>query len=179
MSAKVNVKDIIKGHFKTLVDARTSKISRVDLFTFCLLPIFFGVVSLLLGFDLNKEIVSLLVNFGAIFTALLLSVLVLVYDQENKIDNCGNDILKKQKKELLRQLYYNICYSVLTSLLLVALSFLHQLSEGLCLPCNQTKYQIIEICLGKLLITPFIVALVTNIFLTITMILKRMHALLL
>ncbi|MDT1888187.1 hypothetical protein FPK60_23265, partial [Acinetobacter baumannii] len=82
----------------------------------------------------NKEIISLLVNLGSIFSALLLSVLVLVFDQEQKLEDRKEiaeekgkavDPLFPTKKTLLEELYYNISYSVFCSIALVSLCLLY------------------------------------------------------
>ncbi|TOR22870.1 hypothetical protein CGG78_23835, partial [Vibrio parahaemolyticus] len=72
MSSKINVCNIIFGHLNTLKDASSSKVSLVDVFTFFIVPLLFGILVFLSGFKLNDSLISLLVNFGAIFTALLL-----------------------------------------------------------------------------------------------------------
>ena len=177
MSSKINIYEIAKGHFDTLRDS-DGKRSYIDLFTFILIPLAFGVVSALLSFNLNKDLSSLLVNFGSIFTALLLSVLVLVYDQESKLeDRKDKDGFYNSKKVLLNQLYYNISYSILCSVALVLLCFVHSVILGL-----QSSFSLLShaftIRYDMLFITPFVVIVTTNLFLNIIMIVKRMHALL-
>lgn len=108
MSSKLNVKGIVTGHFGTLIDAGEKSVSYTDVFSFYILPAIIAAIGIFYCFNISEEIASLLVNFGAIFTALLLSVLVLVYDQENKIDQSINEALQKAKKSLLNHLYYNI-----------------------------------------------------------------------
>lgn len=113
MSSKVNIKDIVYGHLGTLsrVDGGWSWF---DFLTFCFIPVALSTTSVIIGFSLNKDVSSLLVNFGAIFTALLLSVLVLVYDRESKLDDKHQrdielkrpvDAFYAAKKKLLDELY--------------------------------------------------------------------------
>lgn len=131
MSSKINIKGIITGHFNTLRDNQGRR-SIADLLTFVILPVGFAITSLLVGFNLNKDLSSLLVNFGSIFTALLLSVLVLVYDQESKLEEKkAKDAFYEDKKQLLHQLYYNISYSILCSMALVLFCFVHSLVMNL------------------------------------------------
>ncbi|MCF6615531.1 hypothetical protein IHV42_30340, partial [Escherichia coli] len=85
MSSKINICEVLIGHFRTLKNADTNKISLWDIFTFIILPFIISAAFSLLGSGITKDLISLLVNFSAILTALLLSVLVLVYDQESKI----------------------------------------------------------------------------------------------
>lgn len=78
MSSKVNIFAIVSGHFVRLSKAN-GQFSISDFATFIFIPVLFAALSIVFQFNLNKDIVSLLVNFGAIFTALLLSVLSLIH----------------------------------------------------------------------------------------------------
>lgn len=185
MSSKINVKSIIYGHFATL-RSTSGKVSFSDFITFLFVPAVFFVLVIVLGFNLNKDIVSLLVNFGAIFTALLLSVLVLVYDQESKLDerqfralrdNVSGDIFYLAKKELLGHLYINISYSIICSLFLIAMCFLYSIADVYAtkMPVNEFGFASL---LSRLFVTPVVVFLVVHLLLTIVMLVKRLHALL-
>lgn len=184
MSSKVNIKEIVLGHFGTLkkVDGGWSWL---DFITFCFVPILLGSLSVAAKFSLNKDIASLLVNFGAIFTALLLSVLVLVYDQESKLDekNQRDNELKRPadqfyqaKKTLLDELYYNISYSILSSLILIAVCFAFSVADSFIDPKVTTPT--IATAFSKLIFTPIAVVISANLLLTIVMIVKRLHSLL-
>jgi len=120
----------------------------------------------------------MLVNFGAIFTALLLSVLVLVYDQESKLSAVkGSDPLYDAKKTLLRQLYYNICFSIISSIFLVGLCFIHSVLDGVVSSFDVGGVNV-KINYAKYFFTPLVIFVVANLMLTIVMIVKRMHAML-
>lgn len=176
MSSKINIKEIFKGHFETLkVDGKYLK---VDVFTFFVVPLILAISCIYFNIRLDKDIVSLFVNFGAIFTALLLSLLVLVYDQESKMKNAiEGDALKDDKLMLLKQLYHNISFAILCSVFLVFMCFFHS-------AISQIKsFLIFDIALFKLnlidhILNPLIVLVVGVIFLVIVMILKRVHVLL-
>lgn len=177
MSSKLNISEIIVGHYKTLKNS-DGTVAIADIFIFYLLPLFLSFLSIGCLFDIDKDLSSLLVNFGSIFTALLLSVLVLVYDQESKIDQLrGNDSLYPLKKRLLMELYYNISYSILCSLLLVLLCFFHSIIDGLTDQINISNLQI-TIKYDVFVATPLIVFITANLFLNIIMIVKRMHSML-
>lgn len=184
MSSKVNIKEIVLGHFGTLKEVDGSW-SWFDFITFCCVPVVFGAFSVAAGFVLNKDISSLLVNFGAIFTALLLSVLVLVYDQESKIDEKNQrdvelgrpaDQFYGAKKRLLDELYYNISYSILSSLVLIAICFAFSVADSFVDP--KAASASIPLVFSKLVFTPFAVVVAVNLLLTIVMIVKRLHSLL-
>lgn len=168
MSAKINICSIISGHINTLKNASDSKFSGIDFLTFFGIPILIAVISSFYDLKITDSIVSLLVNFGAIFTALLLSVLVLVYDQNSKLDdrNTKSPVnFFKLKKELLNQLYYNICYSVILSLILILSCLVESIIRNI-------SY------LDRFVFIPVIVFVSIHLMLTIVMIVKRMHTLL-
>lgn len=177
MSSKVNIFGIVKGHIATLSDP-AGKISWMDIVTFFAMPGVAAIIGVMAGYNLNKDVASMLVNFGAIFTALLLSVLVLVYDQENKLRSSSDrDLFYGKKCELLGQLYFNICFSIISSLVLIALCLGHTVLDGVvhklafrevCYPIDYARY----------IVTPLIVFVVANLMLTILMVVKRIHAIL-
>lgn len=171
MSSKINILGIVCGHFRTLTDTQ-GQLSWQDLFTFVSIPVGAAIFGIFSKYNLDKDTISLLVNFGAIFTALLLSVLVLVYDQEGKLSAAkGSDPLFDSKKELLSQLYFNICFSIISSLVLIGVCFASSAFGGWILPY-------FSISIGQILLTPLAVLIVVNLMLTIVMIVKRMRALL-
>lgn len=187
MSNKINICEIISGHFNTLIKS-DDKILYGDVFTFILLPIGLGLLSCALGFSLDDKLSPLLVNFGSIFTALLLSVLVLVYDQESKLaksDHSSDGY--KRKKELLGQLYYNISYSILCSIALVILCFLNSIVMGNASVISINGFEFMEyevtsfdikIAYDVVFVTPMAIFFVTSLILNVIMIVKRMHSLL-
>lgn len=177
MSSKLNVMEIVRGHFKTLRSAGGS-LSKMDVATFVAAPTVLAVVFAACGYDLNKEIRSLLVNFGAIFTALLLSVLVLVYDQERKYaDATASDPLAQAKKALLHELYYNISFSIVCAISLVIVSLIHALAGEVAIDFT-IKSVHISGTVGSFLLTPLVTFVTITIFLNVIMVVKRMHTLL-
>ncbi|WP_139235998.1 hypothetical protein [Pseudomonas sp. NFACC24-1] len=177
MSSKINVANIVLGHIATLADP-SGKRSLMDYVTFFAVPSVVAAVACFVGYNLNKDVSSMLVNFGAIFTALLLSVLVLVYDQESKLSLLKDtDPLYEAKKTLLRQLYYNICFSIISSIVLVALCFAHSVLDGVVSKVEFGGYGV-GLNYAKYILTPLVIFVVVNLMLTIVMIVKRMHAML-
>lgn len=180
MSSKINVRGIISGHINTLKDASTSKQSFIDIAVFFLMPFLIALGFAFFKVSLSKEIASLLVNFGSIFTALLLSVLVLVYDQSNKLkEKDSHDILIKTRMSLLNELYYNICYAIIISIMLVLACLVHTIlfDKTSTFDIPKTTYQI-NMNYGLYIFGPIIIFLTSNVILTIVMIVKRMHTLL-
>jgi len=197
MSNKINILCIVKAHFNTLRDITGEGISKLDIITFIVLPILLSMFSAYNNFNLNKDLDSLLVNFGAIFTALLLSVIVLIYDQENrtieKIRHNTESVgeVSQNKLFLLKELYHNISYAVLCSLALVVLTFVHSTLPPITLEVIDNSQVIVDYKIRDVsinfsftftwstkIITPLIIFVTSNIVLTIIMIVKRLYLIL-
>lgn len=188
MSSKINICEVLTGHFRTLRDADTKKISKWDVFTFIALPFIIAVLFSYIGNGITKDLISLLVNFSAILTALLLSVLVLVYDQESKIrQKKDTDTFYESKKTLLTELYYNICYSILCGVLLVVLCFIVSLflvDKNGYFYCETYVFFMekpnitLHFNLLSFILIPLVIFFCVHLILNIVMIVKRMHALL-
>lgn len=180
MSSKINVIDIIKGHVSALKNSGSNELSKLDLFTFFGVPVIFALIGMTFGYNLSSDVIDIFVNFGSIFTALLLSVLVLIYDQENKLDDkkssSKNVPFYDEKKIILNDLYFSICYCVVASMALVFVSTLDSIFVY-CHEINVNDFSL-EIDLNSYLFTPICIFLAVNIILTILMIVKRMHMLL-
>ncbi len=162
MSKKINVCSIIKGHIKTLSNSK-NRILKKDIVFFYVFPLILGASSILLT-PPTEATVSLFVNFGSILTALLLSVLVLIYDRQNRLNKTPDESFSKAKNILIQELFFNISYSVIVSLSLVITCFLYSI--------------IAYPPLQKFLFFPIILSFSLNLFLTILMIVKRLHELL-
>jgi hypothetical protein len=175
MSSKINVKEILSGHFRTLTNS-SGKISVADLVTFFLVPVILGGLPAAYGCNLSKDLVGLLVNFGSILTALLLSVLVLVYDQESKLDP-RREPSHDAKKRLLKDLYFNISFSIIGAMTLVVLCFVHTAASGVYHDVV-TKTFNFRVKYDVLLLSPAIIFISSNLLLNIVMIVKRLHSLL-
>lgn len=197
MSNKINILCIVKAHFNTLKDISKKGMSKLDITTFIVFPISLSLFSAYKNFNLNKDLDSLLVNFGAIFTALLLSVIVLIYDQENRTiekvrsnaDSVGE--VSQNKLLLLKELYHNISYAILCSLALVVLTFIHSTFPPLTPEIIDNSrvfinYKIRDFNINfsftftwaTTIISPLIVFVTANIVLTIVMIVKRLYLIL-
>lgn len=173
MSAKINVFFIIIGHIKTLKSAGEESLNFSDIFTFFIFPLLISATGVYSGFQLNNDFVSILINFGSIFTALLFSVLVLIYDQENKLldkESNGQAVRHiETKKTILKQLYFNISYCIINSVILVVFSTAGLIFE---------KGEVLGFSVNSYLLTPICMFIALNLVFTILMIVKRMHRLL-
>lgn len=180
MSSKINIWSIVNGHIVTLKDSSNGKVSLSDYVTFYGVPIAIAVLFSAFGIKVTESANSLLVNFGAIFTALLLSVLVLVYDQGEKLRDFNDetkDYKIRLKKNLLKQLYFNICYAIVVAVILVFLCLVYTfLPDKKCLVFVGEFYFYFDVKLY--FASPLILVSVLNLLLTILMVVKRMHTLL-
>ncbi|WP_156876961.1 hypothetical protein [Paludibacterium yongneupense] len=184
MGSKINFSNILKDHFKTLSDIE-GKWSFVDILTFFVFPSFVAAVSIFERYNIKPDIVALLVNFGSIFTALLLSVLMLVYEQQNKLEdkhqeksNNGGVPFFQEKLKLLKQLYCNISYAVVTSVFLVVFSLIQSLFYKKSIAVLWGWMLNFHNRFSIYLLTPILLFLTVNVILTILMIVKRTYALL-
>lgn len=180
MSSKINICCVISEHYDSLRDPESGKYSVPDMITFIVIPLLFAALAFYSNIKLTNELVGLLVNFGSIITALLLSVLVLVYDQRNKIDDKvlldkSSNTLLLLKQTVLSQLFSNICYATIISVSLVATCFLEQMVRPTTPDALTPPF--VGIIHGWVL-SPLVFFLITHVMLTLLMIIKRMHTLL-
>jgi hypothetical protein len=161
--SKINVTPVIARHIDTLESyGRTSK---SDVLMFFVLPLCVGGVLVYLQFGFRTDAVNAFLNAFSIFTGLLLNVLVLIFTLTSTAPPVGIDL--KMRKELLRQVFVNICFAIIVSVAvvcvaLVALSYMRSNSGAIT---------------GRGA-TLLLSALTINFVLTLLMIIKRMYALL-
>lgn len=178
MSSKINILHILKDHVKTFVDTKHN-ICLNDYFVFFIVPLIVSVVSMYLKYSISIDATSTLVNFGSITTALLLSVLMLVYDQDQKNDKYkSEEEFFKRKKELYKQIYSNICYSVIISIFLVVICLCNILAQTTNFQVELEVTNSIITFLTIYLFTPIILFIGLNLMLTILMITKRIYTIL-
>ena len=184
MSSKINNLNVLSGHLSTLRNLKTGKISKTDITTFYIIPLLIAICLAYNSVGLSKEIVTILVTAGALFTGLLLNLLILVYDQKGKLpkvnsdDDNWNEI--QTRHTVLNELYYNISYSTLLSLLLVPFSVIYLMVKDLNIPITIDALSLpnITINVSMFVISPILVLIGINLVLTIMMVIKRIYILL-
>jgi hypothetical protein len=119
MLAKLDIRDIIANHFQTLKDYGSTRYNRVDVVLFYGVPAVASVILIILGFTISDEIANILITSLSIFAALLLNLLLMIFDTLRKMRDSGSPELGGVRKELLQQTYANISYSILISLVSV------------------------------------------------------------
>lgn len=142
---KFNFLRIIKNHFCTLCD-QSGNYLLGDWIFHLVLPIIISLAICFFDGPMATSIAGVLVNFGAITTALLMSAVLMVYDQKQKVkekiikleqeistpsnsDGSGNsDVLRDHLSDLeidralYGQLCSNISYAILSSAIVVIFS---------------------------------------------------------
>lgn len=118
MFSKVNIWGIVKNHFKTLIDDSTGEYRLWDFVLFIGVPI--GIASILIfhfQLLLGGNLTNLLATSLSIVTALLFNLLVLIFDISGK--NKARFAEKKRITDFLKQIYVNISFSIVVSILAV------------------------------------------------------------
>jgi hypothetical protein len=160
--AKINCFPIINAHLATLVDASSAskKIFTWDVASFYVLPL---IASVFLGYFISptESLTNVLITSLSVFAALLFNLLMLVLGVIEK--NKGTTDFVKLQKET----YANIAYAILVSLVTVALLIIPYL---ITLPA---QYDLI-----RKVFWGVVFFLLINFALTMAMVLKRMHAIL-
>jgi len=127
MSEKINVSQIVKLHFSTFQN-EAGKISWTDWATLVFLPAIIAMILSAYKVAVSNSVYANIIMAGALFTGLLLNLLVLVYDQKIKIldKNIKGDnaeyVSYAIRKKVINETHNNISYSVIVSLLIVVFS---------------------------------------------------------
>jgi hypothetical protein len=163
--SKINISQILKDHFKTLRNQETNRISGGDIFTFIALPIIVSLIILyVIGFILDKDASSILITSLSVFSALLFNLLLLIYDIVKREERVSNTKDSPLTAKLLREIYSNISFSILISVICVSVLLITLLN--------------IKAIWFNQIISFFVYYLVIQFLLTIFMVLKRVHVLL-
>ncbi len=161
MLGKIDPRDIVRDHFRTLVRYRENRISLADLVLFLLAPLALSVAAAALHIVLSPVAVDVLTNAMAILAGLLLNLLVLIHTLARGYQGPTG---AADARDLLQQVYANIAYSILLSLLaLVPLVFVASAPDSSFVASAASALAMF---------------FVIHFTLTLLMVLKRVHALL-
>lgn len=137
MCTKLNITSIVKDHLNTLYNNRTQKISITDIIELYFLPFLLSLILvLIINFGLTSDITSILITSFSIFTALLFNLLVLLFDIVNKNKTIPADATDEEKKglsnklRLLKEVYSNISYCILVSIIVLVLLIISLVSTN-------------------------------------------------
>ncbi len=82
---KINIYWLIKNHIASLKEDGATSLSKPDLWLHFIFPLIASFFVCLFFKVMPTSVVGIMVNFGSITTALLMSAVVMVYDQKSKI----------------------------------------------------------------------------------------------
>lgn len=158
---KINIFQIIQDHHNTLIDYRTGRYKKADLFTFYFVPISSTAILVhYLGFRIGSEQTSILITALSIFAALLFNLLLLTHSIViRNLNQEGNT----SKISLLKEIYVNISYAILISILTIITLLIHVVFSN---------------ALLALIVTWLTSFAVLNFIFTLLLILKRIYSVL-
>lgn len=163
---KIDVRPILVEHVRTLRDQRFGqRVSIVDLLTFFGIPALVAVPLVAVRFGFRTDAVNGILNAFSIFTGLLLNLLVLVFTLASATAPTNLDAQKR--KELLLQVFANVCFSLLTAIAVVCVAVI---TLGYMKSAPGAQSGPLTTCL--------ITYLTLNFVLTLLMVIKRMYVLL-
>lgn len=164
MLSKIDVREIVLGHFDTLRDFGTGRPRVSDYLLFVGVPIAIGALVVLTHFGVTVNAVNGILMAFSIFAGLLFNLLVMVLTFLQSSHGSAGDRLLATRKELLRQISSNLSFAILCAVLVV-------IAAIIVLSLTDSA-RIGAVGSG------IILAGSVNVALTLLMILKRMYALL-
>jgi hypothetical protein len=171
---------IVSDHLKTLRSARNNAFYIPYFILFFVFPFIFSSLAIFFGFCLDKDAVNLLITVFSIFIGLLFNLLLLVFDIKHKVSDAsrhstnslskdtGKSLLQITQRvdsmlEILKEVYANISFAILVSILDVFSLLLYFLN----IKINQQIYLQLISWISYYLLLLFM--------LTMMMILKRVY----
>lgn len=123
MYNELNVKRVFKGHFDSF-NSKNNKISKSNKFYFLYIPVF---LSFILGVfcPLNNSLKDIIAICISILIGLLFNLLILVLTNINTkkfINHVATD--KLDRVNLIKETFYNVCFSVVISIITLINLFL-------------------------------------------------------
>ena len=170
MLTKLNVIGIITDHFRTLRTYNSKSYSWDEIGLMYGLPVVVAIVLLLFGFTVSDEIANILITSLSVFAALLLNLLLMLFDSLSKVQQGSAEQVEKARKELIRETYANISYSILVALVCIFVLVGFAIWN---LGINNLAITVLKQTASGL-----VYFLVLNFLLTLFMVLKRIHVLL-
>lgn len=171
MLSKINITKIVIDHLNTLRDYNTQKLRFIDYALFIFFPIVLSAILVTFSLLIDKSFANILITSLSIFAALLLNLLLLVFDIVRKT----NDAISKNREMknpyeneerrliFLKEIYSNISYAIFVSILSIIILLIAYFI------CNVHLLQLVSF---------FVYFLSINFILTLLMIVKRVHILL-
>ena len=130
MFERFDLRNVVTDHFSTFRDYRTDKIQPVQIVVSVLIPVLIAVlVGPVAGVELDSGSSNVLVTSLSIFSALLLNLLLLMYDivERGKENRELSRDLNQLKQQVLTTTFKNISFSILvavTAIVLLLISYM-------------------------------------------------------
>jgi len=182
MSRKLNVIEIVKCHVSTFVDVDGKRMP-MDYAVFFGVPIILMVLSSMFGFNASDKYIDTIVTASSIFIGLLLNMLLLINNQKKStpgVDsmNQDEDTVNKlsTRHALLQETFYNISYCIVISIVLVFISMSYFVIDFNIV--RDIYIFNIDINYKRHVLSPISIFLITNLLLSILMVVKRVYSLL-
>ncbi|HDS1790383.1 hypothetical protein NPS34_14535 [Pseudomonas putida] len=202
MSSKINIAFVLKKHFLfTLKNADETKWDWLDVAVFLLLPLVVGVMAYFSKSAGSDNAVGVIITASSVFAGLLLSLLMLVYDQSKNADDKvvelnadderprpaesvehllqgatsrRNPLVVKYEthRRVLGQLVINISYSIVAALVVIFFSVVSLLATKDMFPVGKFFSGDWSLNLSSVAFA-LAVMVSTNLLLTVVMIVKR------
>lgn len=162
MSSKISIATIVSDHWKTLRNNNTGRVSWTDLLIFILIPTALSIALYCYKIILNAQLANVLATAFSIFAALLFNLLLLVYDLLKKEESSSAP--NRLRQDLLDEVSKNISFTILLSLLVIILLIINSFE--------------LKLTWAGSLLAAATFWLSTIFLLTLFMVLKRIHNLL-
>jgi hypothetical protein len=167
MLGKIDVREIVSGHFETFQDYATKRRSYSDLVLFIGGPVVITALVLWKRFEFGSSAVNALLAAFSIFAGLLFNLLVMVLSflQSGRGNSSERQLMIR--RDLLRQITANLSFSILTAVAIVTVAIV-----ALALASSEHGVERIPLWGNAVLLFGSL-----NFGLTLLMVLKRMYAL--
>lgn len=158
MLRRIDVRDIVRGHIETLTEYGTSRAHRGDYLLFFGVPLVMMAGLLWTQVLLTRDMANIIITSLSIFAGLLFNLLLLTHGMLRSVPQ-----EKTVEKTLIREIYSNISFAILVSILII-------------ITCTAFYFSARPwFVLSVTAVSHFLVA---NFALTLLMILRRIHILL-
>jgi Na+-translocating ferredoxin:NAD+ oxidoreductase RnfA subunit len=159
MAYKLDISDIVRHHFKTIVNDNTRKPDGRDYFFFLILPLLIAIGLPLLGVYISSNLIESIIGGLSIYVGLSLNLVVLLFEIAQKKET------SEFKKTFAKDLIANVSFSIILSLVTI-ISVVLTLIE--CPICNQN-------CTYKPILHGIAYFFLTEMFVLIILLVKNMY----
>jgi hypothetical protein len=122
MLDKIDITQIVKGHFSTFRDYGTGKVSYSDYILFIAAPLALSLLGIWKGFAFGAMAVNGLLTAFSIFAGLLFNLLLMVLSFLQSTQGSATDRTLIIRKNLLREITSNLSFAILVSVLIVIIA---------------------------------------------------------